>query len=138
MEKKLTQQRSYLDNCTISKVYHEGKFLLYTVECPWKSNIPFESCVPPGIYSFTPISTPKYKNSFCLENPDLGVSLEEGKSTRWGCLWHIANYPRQVEGCAGPGLYLQQDYWGVSQSTKAMAILNNLIGSDPNWKLEIV
>ncbi len=133
----LKLERSPLDNCTLGKVYFNGDFQCVTVERPWLSNKPFKSCIPPGIYELHEHESPKHGQCYALKNHDLGVGINEGDSIRWGCLIHIANWPRQVEGCMGPGKNLHPKYWGVSSSTDATADLFRLIRLNKITHIEI-
>lgn len=133
----LILRRNYLDNCTMGKLYHEGKFICYTVEKPWKSNIPFESCIPAGIYDLREYNSPKHFNCFVMVNKNLGVGITEGIRTH--CLIHIANFPDEVVGCIGPGLRLHPTTWGVAHSRLAMEELNGLIDfKRVDWTLTII
>ena len=129
--------RSCLDNGTFGEVYFKGDLQCVTVERPWLSNKPFESCIPPGIYELHEHESPKHGQCYALKNHDLGVGINEEDSIRWGCLIHIANWPSQVEGCIGPGKKLHPKYWGVSSSTIATAELFNLIRVNKITHIEI-
>lgn len=118
--------RSYLDDCTIGKLFYRDKFICYTVERPWKNNEKNVSCIPAGIYDIEHYSSAKYPNSFALTCHDLGVGLTE-KYHRTHCLIHPANFPDEVQGCIGPGLSLHPSTWGVASSRKAMDTVRELI-----------
>lgn len=135
--KALTLIRNYLDNCCIGSLHHIGQRILYTVEKPYLSNKPFHSAVPPGIYSLAQHDSNSHPNSLIFWNHDLGVGKYKGDSIRYGCLFHIANFPKDVVGCIGPGLKLHPTDWGVMSSGDAMEILTKLVTTN-DWKLEIV
>lgn len=133
----LKLERSYLDNCTLGKVYFKGEFECCTVERPWVSNKPFKSCTPPGIYELHEHKSPKHGQCYALKNHDLGVGINKGDSVRWGCLIHVANWPKQVEGCIGPGKKLHSKKWGVASSRDATADLFRLIRINKITHIEI-
>jgi len=132
-----TMKRRYLPNCTISELFFNDSFVCHTIEQPWRSNEPFQSCVPPGIYKLLPISTPNHKDSFILLNHNLGVGLNEGDAPRYACLIHVANFPHEVQGCIGPGIELHPNTWGVSRSKDAMLKLRQLYDNTTDWILDI-
>ncbi len=134
---KLELFRAYLDNCSLGKVYFKGEFECYTVERPWLSNKPFISCIPPGTYEIHEHKSPKHGKCYALKNHDLGVGTNKGDSVRWGCLIHVANWPKQVEGCIGPGKGLHPKYWGVASSRDAIIDLYNLIRFNKITHIEI-
>ncbi len=127
--------RAYLDNCTIGKLYHE-EHCGYTIEKPWLSNKPFESCIPHGIYKLKRYSSKRFPNSFYLSNPNLGVSLS-GDTPRTGILIHVGNFVEDVVGCIAVGTSLNPIRWGVSESRIMMKALNELITTD-DWEIEII
>ena len=130
--------RAYLDDCTIGKVYHNGNRIVSTVEKPYLSNQPFISCIPPGTYNLEPFSSKKHPDSFILWNLDLGVGKYKGDSIRYTCLFHIANFPDEVEGCIGPGLKEHPTTWGVASSRKGMKKLSDLINNNNIKQIQIV
>ncbi len=87
-----------------------GDTTLYTVERPWKGNKPFESCIPQGHYRCNPYSSVKYPNTF-----EVADVPERSK-----ILFHVANFPHEVQGCVGLGISLMGDKVAVSQSRKAV------------------
>jgi hypothetical protein len=135
----LLLKRSYLENCTIGVLFYQGSKVCNTVEKPWNSNKPFKSCIPAGKYKIYRHHSEKYPNTFALVNHDLGIGQHKGDSLRYGCLIHVANFPDEVEGCIGPGLDLHPSTWGVSQSRKAMDVLNKLINLESeDCEIEII
>ena len=135
----LSLKRSLLDNCALGKMSYQNVFICHTVEKPYVSNIPFKSCIPPGVYRIFRHHTEKRPNSFVLINHNLGIGLNKGNVQRYACCIHIANYPDQVQGCIGPGLEQNLQTYGVTQSRKAMDVLNKLINLEAeDWQLEII
>lgn len=130
-------RRNYLDNCTLGKWSLNGIHLVYTVERPWLSNQVGISCVSHGIYDLIFMKNhPKFGDCWYLENPDLGVTIM-GPSTRTEIFVHVANFTHNVIGCIGPGLRLHPQRWGVADSTKAMNLLREKLGTK-NHKLHII
>tara|TARA_R110000787_G_scaffold238381_1_gene344672 strand:- start:23 stop:445 length:423 start_codon:yes stop_codon:yes gene_type:complete len=74
---------------------------LYTIEQPNRDNSPFVSCIPAGVYTVTPHDSPKHGP--CLLIIGGTVSEDKGHSARYACLFHVANWADQVEGCVGVG-----------------------------------
>lgn len=86
--------------------------VFYSVECPWKNNEPFLSCVPCGFYEVKLVDSPKYgDNTFELQNV----------LNRTHCLFHVANTAKDVTGCIGLGVGVYPNLSGVSSSRLAMA-----------------
>jgi len=125
MKNPFVLKRAYLDNCCIGKLYHDGSLIGYTVEKPWRNNEPNVSCIPPGVYTLKRYNSNKYKNVLSLENPALGVTVDE-PSQRTKCLIHAANFPHELKGCIGPGLRLHPEVWGVADSRKALLVIFEL------------
>lgn len=75
---------------------------LYSIEPPWKDNIPDQSCVPPGIYTLMPYNSPTHGPTWYLQNADDTIG---GKGAmRSYCELHSANWARQLLGCIAFGL----------------------------------
>jgi hypothetical protein len=132
----LKLKRSYLDNCTIGKLYFQGEFICYTVERPWLNNEKNVSCVPSGLYQLQPYSSSKYNDCYSLTAFNLGVGLTP-KFHRTHILIHPGNFPNDIQGCIAPGLYLHPTVWGVSQSRVAMDKLRGIIESNKIEEIEI-
>jgi len=129
--------RSYLDNCTIGKVYYKGELIVYTIERPWLNNQKNISCIPAGIYGIEPFNSVKHPDCYLLRNHALSVG-SDGLMQRKYCLIHIANFVEDINGCIGPGLKLHPSKWGVMDSRKAMVKLRGLIHVNNISKIEII
>lgn len=70
---------------------NEGKLRLklHTLELPWKDNKRRVSCIPEGEYEVIKHRSPKFKNSFWIQDV-------EGRSE---ILIHAGNYHHQILGC---------------------------------------
>lgn len=98
---KLTLNTMSFNNCTVGKLYVESVFLCYTIEKPWKDNQPMVSCIPEGEYNLNPVASPKFGDTYCLENKSLNVSLC-GCTKRTHILIHKANMESELLGCIAP------------------------------------
>lgn len=81
----------------------------FTIEKPWRSNVPFLSCVPEGSYFLEYHNTRKYPETWAIVGNTVSHQQADGYA-RYACVFHTANLADQVEGCVGPGLgaqYLQ-------------------------------
>ena len=116
--------------CTIGKLYSEsGELLCHTMEKPDRDNKVRVSCVPAGLYQLKPTHSPKFGDTYYLENIDLDVSLS-GSTKRTHILIHKANKESQLLGCIAPvsrfGI-LDNEWAGLSSGTaynQLMALLN--------------
>ncbi len=115
---------------------------LWTVERPWKDNAPFYSCVPGGFYSLVPYSSEKYPDTWALLGEHVSVRKQDGVA-RYTCLFHIANWALDVEGCIGPGLGTSSSMKNpktgkvepaVSSSSSAMDVLRQLLIDEEEQK----
>jgi len=129
-----------------SGVYHKDELLMYMVEPPWNNNEPFKSCIPAGRYKLEKHSTKARPGTFALVNEELGIyhwppEDPPEEPVRYACLIHIANYGRELEGCAAPGLSLSASpstgEWMVKSSAKAMNQLRALITYPEEWEVDI-
>lgn len=127
------QRTSYGAACTEGKLILDGQ-TLYSLELPWIPDAGFpggepdKSCVPPGVYQLELHNTAKHPKAFALVNRDLGVIHEpdpEFPNARVACLIHVANYPKDLEGCIGLGL--SQGPCFVGSSALALAQFKNAV-----------
>ena len=79
----------------------------FTVERPWLDNQPNVSCIPDGDYKMARVDSPKFGPGMWEIVNVLG---------RTHILLHVANTPRNVEGCLGVGLSVYPDLKGVGSS----------------------
>ncbi len=119
-----------------------------TVGQPWKKNpngakggLPFHSCVPDGMYQLLPWTSPTKGAVYLMYNPKLGVHKlpehHEKDHERDLCLFHVGNYPTDVQGCFAIGLKRATKWHGVVSSRKAMALLNEKLGRETTHILSI-
>jgi hypothetical protein len=126
-----------------------GMILCQTVERPWvkhdvyRAGVPFESCVPAGVYGLEPFESEKYGKTYALENAELGVFSHkdqcEQEGDRYGILIHAGNWPSDLQGCIAPGLgrVKWEDSWMVSKSRDALTDLLDVLAHDEVNTLEI-
>ena len=81
---------------TIGLLEYKGASF-YTVERPNLNNAPNISCIPDGEYEMTRVNSPKF-------GPDMWEITNVPGRTH--ILIHIANYPYNVEGCIGLGMFV--------------------------------
>lgn len=136
---------AYLSDCTRG-VLHVGNDSFQTVERPWVKNpagpggLPFESCVPDGLYQLGHYTRPSGKKAFIFSNPDLGVWEQDSdrSSQEWGrylTLIHPGNTVADVVGCIAPGLTGTDR--GVGSSRNAMLKLHELLTHIHSHELRI-
>jgi len=83
---------AYLESGTLGKLT-VGPWSCYTIERPWKDNEPNVSCIPEGTYKCEPFSGDRFKDVVqILDVPG-----------RTFILFHVANFPHDIEGCIGVG-----------------------------------
>tara|TARA_R100000951_G_C2594879_1_gene166265 strand:- start:41 stop:436 length:396 start_codon:yes stop_codon:yes gene_type:complete len=83
---------AYLEKGTVGKLTIDD-WSCYTIERPWLSNKSNISCIPEGTYKCEPFTGSKFKDV-------VQIMDVPGRSF---ILFHIANYPGDIEGCIGVG-----------------------------------
>lgn len=134
MKTRIEIHRTDKPKCTIGSGYVKyGTKILYsfkTLELPWKNNERQISCIPKGLYTAKKHSSPKFGQSFWLQNVP-------GRSE---ILVHPGNYTSQILGCILPG-DRHSDINGdgitdVTNSKKTMSELYNLMPDE--FEIEIL
>ena len=87
-----------------------GDLRLFSIERPWLDNARNVSCIPEGEYQMVWHQSPRF--GMCYEVMDV--------PDRTRILFHVANYPNDIEGCIGLGLALMGDQVAVASSRNAM------------------
>lgn len=83
---------------TIGELRVDGKFIGYTVERPWDDNKPNVSCIPRGSYALKKCTTGK-----AMPKKYSGQSYEvQSVPGRSLIKFHIANWPKELQGCIAP------------------------------------
>lgn len=139
--KVLHERISYTHRCVISRITINEDFKCYSIERPWKRHIypggmPFESCIPDGVYKLQPFVRRSGEKAYVFVNPDLGVyrsenDMPDGRG-RYECLYHAGNVVDHVVGCAAVGerfiIYENQEF--VTNSVKTMKTVRSLLGNN--------
>ena len=101
-----------------------AKYNLWTVECPWLDNAPFQSCIPDGEYTLQAFDSADHPKCWVI-TPVPG---------RTGILIHTGNTVSDVTGCIAPGLTrMDVKVWN---SQDACRLLNYVL--DRNVQHQIV
>lgn len=89
------------------------EFQCYTLELPWRDNLPWVSCIPEGDYK---LKVTRYNRGGYLTWEVCDVP---GRSH---ILFHVGNTGRDIRGCIAPGYSLGAigDMWAVINSRKAL------------------
>ncbi len=104
----MLKRYSYTNKATLGRLFYindEGKevFLLFTLELPWKSNLPFESCIPIGLYHLEEYYSEKRQSTvFRLHGGSVYKDKEEmilHNGVRYQIQIHIGNTINDVVGC---------------------------------------
>lgn len=117
---------AYLPTGTLGKLT-VGDETFFTIERPWLGNKPFESCIPEGIYRCKRYSSAKYPDTFEIT----------GVPGRSAILFHVANYPDDVQGCVGVGTDLL-DVVGVGSSIPAFKKFLHLLRDIEEFDIRIM
>jgi hypothetical protein len=104
------------DDRTLGRLTVDGTDF-YTVEKPWKENIPFESCIPNNFYKMGRVDSPKFGDVWEIKNV-VG---------RTHILLHVGNSADDVVGCVAVGSAVFPGLSGVSSSRRAMARFDALM-----------
>ena len=118
------ERHSYSPAGTFGRLF-VGDKVFHTVEREWLGNKTYDSCIPEGVYDVTPYSSEKYPNVWELQNVP-------GRSK---ILIHVANNPRDVQGCIGLGMSFYGT--GVSDSRYAMQLFRELMHGVDKFTIEI-
>jgi hypothetical protein len=109
----------------------KGQVLIsfYTLEQPWRNNMPRISCIPQGSYKVVKRLSTKFKHHFHI----LDVT---GRSL---ILIHAGNYNIQTEGCIIVGSFLadinNDGYIVTVNSQNTMDDLNRVINNDISLRI---
>lgn len=130
---------AYLNTCTLGELRF-GPLTLATIERPW---IPHpdgpggrarESCIPDGTYHVQPWNSPRFPDTYILQNNALGVYLQPnlippGQTFgRSAILIHVGNFVSDVIGCIAVGMHHGHERLCVVDSRIAMDRLRAVLG----------
>jgi len=118
----------------VSVVGHEQTW--HGLERPWLDNLPFESCIPTGIYGLLPHTSPMYGECRVFIGGSVAINPDhvgEGSAERFLCLVHSANYTRQLQGCLALGTgksdyHEAEDSYAVWNSRIALKQFQDVLG----------
>jgi len=130
-------RRRYNPDGTFGQMTLEDGSVFATVERPWLNNQVGISCIPEGIYTLV------MRDSEVINRTTHGKYLRgwnvANVPNRSFIMIHIANFPRDVQGCIGVGLkqgYLAGDY-AVLQSRDAFDRMMAKLAIRDTWSLNI-
>ena len=118
---------AYLDTGTFGHLWLPSGVVLHTVERPWLFNKPRVSCIPEGTYKLAP------RHFFRGGYDTYEVT---GVPGRRYILFHIANWPTDVEGCIGLGTEIANDFSMVKNSKVAFDMFKKEL-EDRKAELEV-
>ena len=95
----------YSDIGTFGKLTY-NEFSCFTVERPWKNNIPFVSCIPDGSYKVKWHNSPKFGTTLAVYGGSVSIQ-KQYEYDRYAILFHAGNWPTDFEGCIGVGRSLR-------------------------------
>lgn len=89
--------RNQFEGGTNGALFHQGKFICFMIELPWKENARNISCIPDGRYELALWYTDRFKHHLVVKNVP-------GRS---GILVHTANDAvKELRGCLAPVTHL--------------------------------
>jgi len=121
-------------------IYNDS-VIMNTIERPWMEDtnpggMPYLSCVPEGQYECEKVYSERFGEVFVLVNHELGVYKDKG--FRFRCyLGHVANYPKDVQGCIGLGLKWWPDKVAIQESNKAVKLFKRIFDDVDQLTLNI-
>ena len=101
----ILERFAYTPFCTLGTLTYNGRSLV-TIEKPWLGNMPYESCIPEGVYTCKRYRSERFPNTF-------EITDVEGRSH---ILFHVGNSAKDVEGCIALGQYVDQDKYEIRNS----------------------
>lgn len=121
------------DNCTMGYLIANGEVICYTLELPWKDNLNFISCIPPGSY-----------NGILRYDKTDGWRIQlENVPNRTAVQIHIGNYTKDTEGCILVGTGAETTNCTVQNSSQAYSKLKEAFygtktpNSTPNKNINV-
>ena len=103
-------------NSTISRISSpaEPGLALYGRERAWLHDRSNVSCIPAGVYTLVPWTSPRFGDVWSFVGGSVTPFSEDSPTSagRWGCLMHAANRWGDLNGCLAPGRI-----WGKDQNS---------------------
>lgn len=112
--KRLTIERcGFGENSTLSRISSPDVSLdpFWGLERSWKENRSNVSCVPTGVYTLVPWTSPKFGEIYTIVGGS--VSPYPGTAARSFCHFHAANRWGELLGCLAPG-----ERWGQTAAER--------------------
>jgi len=109
-------EREQLPNQTNGTLYMPSGREFYTLECPWRNNEPFVSCIPDGAYLIEPWNSPTHGKCYIVSGGLVGKT----QGVRTYILFHAANKVRELQGCIALGLGMRGD--NLTNSAQAIKL----------------
>ena len=103
-----------------------GMPLAQSVEREWLNNEKNVSCIPAGTYELVWRDSAKHGRRLHVINENVNVGMDDS-CLRTHCLIHVANYPREVEGCIGLGNKFMTEEYGVANSSQTVDWVESFI-----------
>ena len=97
----------------------------YTLECPWRNNEPFVSCIPDGAYLIEPWHSPTHGKCYIVSGGTVGKT----QGVRTYILFHAANKVRELQGCIALGLGMRGD--NLTNSAQAIKLFLDELNGNP-------
>ncbi len=113
---------------------------IYTLELPWNDNKEDISCIPQGLYNFTPFISktqiPKeiWKAVYVPNRTD--ILFHSGNYASYGIM-NGKPFKPNVKGCILVGLGIEEDIPMVTKSRLAIEYMNKIIGKN-GFSVEII
>jgi hypothetical protein len=121
------ERRAYLPKGTFGQLHFPEGQTIWTLENPWKNNVPFVSCIPEGLYGLTRDTFKDRYPNYRIVNPPPG---------RWGIEIHRGNNIEHTSGCILVGMDLGSQ-WNIMNSEEAMDWTMELLEDTPHPLLYI-
>jgi hypothetical protein len=107
------------------------EFLL--IELPWNDNAVGKSCIPVGVYHCKRVPSTKNRkvglsHAFDIQNVPGRYRIRFG---------HVANWPSELRGCSGAGLYYDELSACVCESVKAVRQYMGMLDGVDEFELTI-
>ncbi len=126
---------------TWSRLYVPGiEEILFAVSPPWIYNRPFVSRIPVGLYNLERHDSESHRGSWAFVGGSVRHRESDPGRSRYSCLLHAANFPRELSGCTAPGSGLASlaGEMGVTNSRDTLAALGEVLEQMESPKIEVV
>lgn len=120
----LTLLRAHFNDCTIGRLRVKGyRGYIAALELPWRGNVNFTSCIPPGRYRYRVAWSPRAGRN---------VIWIDGVPDRENIQIHPGNFTSQINGCALVGDGIRDiDGDGIPDVTNSGPTLDKILDHIP-------